>query len=684
MKLSPEAVARASSRHPWATVGVWVAAIAVAGYLTSTFLAEALTTDIDFTDRPEAVQARDLIEEMRGEEKLAEFVVVVSETRTVGDAEYAQFVGRLQGAVTALGPEKVEFVGSYLEETGPVSADGRTVLLPVTLADPDLDDASTHAIDLADAVAAVPHPEGFDTLIAGQATLNNDFQELAEETLAKGETFGIAVALVVLLIVIGTVVAAVLPLLLAIAAIAVAFGLTAVVGRFFDLTFFITNFITMMGLAVGIDYSLFIVARYREERVRGADKLEAIGRAGATANRAVFFSGLTVVLALMGLFFMPNTSFRSLSTGAILVVIVAMAASMPLLPAVLALLGDKVNRLRVRRTESLNNVDRVGGFWDKMSNAVMRRPVVWLLAGSALLLAIGVAYFQIEKGFSGVSTLPDDVEAKQAFLILEEEFSGGLGEPIEIVIDGAVTPEVADGIERLLAALAADPAFGPPLGELETNAAGDISALTVPLAGDSASRVSVHAIERLRGEYVPEAFSGLDADVLVGGYPAFSVDFFEDVDTFTPIVFVFVLGLSFLLLTVVFRSIILPIKAILLNLLSVSAAYGAVVLFFQPSASPGWIQWIAERLGFIQVESIEAWLPLFLFSILFGLSMDYHVFLLTRIREYYDRSGDNTEAVAHGLRTTGAIITGAALIMVAVFGGFAAGDLVMMQQIGLC
>jgi RND superfamily putative drug exporter len=376
---------------------------------------------------------------------------------------------------------------------------------------------------------------------------------------------------------------------------------------------------------------------------------------------------------------MPNTIFRSLSTGAVLVVIVAMAASMTLLPAVLALLGDKVNRLRVRKSESLNNVDRVGGFWDKMSNAVMRRPVIWLLAGSALLMAIAVACPDQKQAFR-VGTLPGDVEAKQAFLILAEEFSGGLGEPVEIVIDGAVTPAVAHGLDELLAALAADPSFGPPLGELQTSATGDISALQVPLAGDSASRASVAAIERLRDEYVPAAFAGLDEEVLIGGYPAFSVDFFEDVDTFTPIVFVFVLGLSFVLLTVVFRSIVLPDQGDPVEPALGGAAYGAVVLFFQPSAVASGFRASGDR--FIQVESIEAWLPLFLFSILFGLSMDYHVFLLTRIREYYDRSGDNTEAVAHGLRTTGAIITGAALIMVAVFGGFAAGDLVMMQQMG--
>ncbi len=741
MKLNPESLARASSRRPWLTVGVWVAGIAIAGYLAATYLADALTTDVNFTDRPEAVQALELLEELRGEQKFAEFVVVVADGTTVDQPAYGDFIAAVQQAILGLGPDKVQFVGSYLDETGPVSDDGRTVLLPVTMADPDLTEASKHAEELAEVVEAVPHPAGFETLVAGQATLNNDFQHLAEETLQKGESFGIMIALIVLMVVIGTVVAAVLPILLAIASIAIAFGLTAAVGLAFELSFFITNFITMMGLAVGIDYSLFIVARYREERTRGVDKLDAIGRAGATANRAVFFSGVTVVLALLGLFFMPNTIFRSLSAGAILVVLVAVAASMTLLPAVLSLLGNTVNGLtrrqriiaiavlgvipailnlafqrsldalkllgiaivvtlvieivadlisrtrlaasyRAWRDRRLQNVDKVGGFWDDLTNRVMRRPVLWLLGGGAVLVAIGVAYFQIQTGFSGVSTLPDSLESKHAFLILQEEFSGGLADPVEIVVDGAVTPEVEAAVDDLMAALAADPAFGPPSTGLVTNEAGDLGAITIPLAGDSASRASNAAVERLRSEYVPAAFEGTGVRVLVGGWPAFNLDFFDDVNRYTPIVFFFVLGLSFILLTVVFRSIVLPIKAILLNLLSVGAAYGAVVLFFQPEASPGWIQAIAEWLGFIQVESIEAWLPLFLFSVLFGLSMDYHVFLLTRIREHYDRTGDNQAAVAYGLRTTGAIITGAALIMVAVFAGFAAGDLAAMQQMG--
>ena len=217
------------------------------------------------------------------------------------------------------------------------------------------------------------------------------------------------------------------------------------------------------------------------------------------------------------------------------------------------------------------------------------------------------------------------------------------------------------------------------VGPLEVNDSGDLALLSVPLAQDFQSEAAADAVERLRGDLIPAAFDGTDAEVLVGGASAFNVDFLDDVSNFTPIVFAFVLGLSFLLLTVVFRSIVLPMTAIILNLLSVGAAYGALALAFQAGIGPSWAKNI---FGFQQVEGIEAWLPLFLFAVLFGLSMDYHLFLLTRIREYYDKTGDSHAAVAHGLRTTGAIITGAALIMVAVFGGFAAGDLVPLQQMG--
>jgi RND superfamily putative drug exporter len=322
------------------------------------------------------------------------------------------------------------------------------------------------------------------------------------------------------------------------------------------------------------------------------------------------------------------------------------------------------------------------GFWERASRIVMRRPIVSLLAGAGLMIVLALPYFSIHTGTSGVSTLPDELEVKQAFVLLEENFAGGLTEPAQVVIEGDVTsPEIQAAISELEAAIATDDRFGAP-GQLETNGTGDLAVLPVPFSGDIYEDASVAGLRDLRAEYVPAAFDGVEAEVLVGGETAFNVDFFDLSDTYTPIVFAFVLGLSFLLLTVVFRSIVLPVKAIILNLLSVGAAYGMVVMFFQQGVGPGFVKDIAEFLNFPQVESIEAWLPLFLFAILFGLSMDYHVFLLSRIRERFDFTGDNTESVAYGLRTTGGLITGAALIMVAVFGGFAAGRLAPLQQMG--
>ncbi|MBI5290058.1 MAG: MMPL family transporter, partial [Chloroflexi bacterium] len=285
-----------------------------------------------------------------------------------------------------------------------------------------------------------------------------------------------------------------------------------------------------------------------------------------------------------------------------------------------------------------------------------------------------IPYFNINTGFSGISTLPDSLPAKQAFEILNRDFSGGLIAPAQVVIDGDVSsPQVQQGIDRLNATLAADPEFGET--SFEANSEGSLGLIEVPVAGDPNSDQAERAVKRLRDDYVPQAFNGVPARVLVGGDIAANLDGFAMLATYTPIVFAFVLGLSFILLTVVFRSIVVPIKAVIMNLLSVGAAYGLLVLVTQEGVG-------ADLLGFQQVESIEAWLPLFLFAILFGLSMDYHVFLLSRIREHYDETHDNTESVVFGVRSTGRLITGAALIMVAVFAGFAAGDLVMFQEMG--
>jgi uncharacterized membrane protein YdfJ with MMPL/SSD domain len=679
MKLSTESLARSGGRHPWRTLAVWVVALLVAGVLSSLFLGDALTTDTDFTNDPEAKQAAGLLEErLRGTDEDMEFVVVTAE-RAVTQPEYRAYVEDLQATIAALGPGVVRHVGSYLTNEGPVSESGRSTLLPVTLAGGDHTSVGEHAELLVDTVKGVEAPQSFEALVAGPGTLENDFIRLAEEGLQQGESVGLAVALVVLVFVFGAVVAGLIPIILAVMAIAIALGAAAVFGLVFDLPFFIANIITMIGLAVGIDYSLFTISRYREERAKGRDKLDAITHAGATASRAVFFSGLTVMVALTGMLLLPNTIYRSIGLGAILVVIIAVAASLTLLPAALAIMGDKIDALRIPGRRS-GAQQRKGRVWDRITGTVMRRPVVSLMLAAGVLVLAALPYVSINEGFSGVSTLPDEAASKQAFLILEREFSGGLGSPVEIVIDGDITPSVTSSIARMRAALAADPSFGP--STVEVSEAGDLALISAPLSGDIAGNDALDAIRELRAASVPQVFDDVPVEVLVGGDTAYNLDYLDQTTLYTPVVFLLVLGLSFVLLTVAFRSLVIPAKAIAMNLLSVGAAFGVLVLFFQRGVGPEIFKDIAGWLGFGQVESIEAGLPLFIFAILFGLSMDYHVFLLSRIRERFDHTGDNTESVAYGLRTTGALITGAAAIMVAVFAGFAAGPLVGLQQMG--
>ncbi len=671
MSFGPRALAQASARKPWRTIAIWVVLLIGAGVLSSQLLGDALTTSIEFTNQPESITALELVEEVRGEAGDTEFVLVTSETSSVSDPGFVGYVSQLQAELAD--SDAVVAVGSYLTEDGPVSATGTAALLPVTLAGSEVDEFSANAEAVMETVTAVPAPQDMDALVAGPATLGNDFNRIAEEDLARGETIGIAVAIVVLVLVFGTIAAGVVPIILGVVAIAVAMGLAALVGVMFDLSFFITNMITMIGLAVGIDYSLFIVSRYREERARGFAKLDAIGRTGATATRAVVFSGLTVVLALVGMLILPNSLFRSLGLGAILVVMVAVAASLTLLPAVLSLIGDRIDSLRVRRRSSLQGGSRL---WDRITTAVMGRPVISLVLSAGVLVLAASSFLWIDTGLAGVSTLPDDIESARAFAILEDEFAGGLTSPVEVVIQGE---DAVTAAAELQAAVAADGGFGP--GVVDPRSSDELAVVSVQLLGDVASIESLDTVRHLRADIVPVAV-GDGVEVYVGGETAVTVDFLAQTADYTPIVFAVVLGLSFILLTLAFRSVVIPAKAIAMNLLSVGAAYGLVVAFFQQGVGPQWVKDIAAAVGFSQVETIEAWLPLFLFSVLFGLSMDYHVFLISRIKERFDQTRDNAESVAYGLRTTGALITGAAVIMVAVFAGFASGRLVSFQQMG--
>ena len=676
MRISPQSLARGSSRRPWLVIGVWIAVLVASVATSSVLLSGSLTNDVSFVNNPEAKRAALLVENrLRGKQGTTELVIVQSDSATVDDPQYQGFVEQIANDLTSLGPAKVKAVADFYatHDATMVSPDRRTLLLPVVLAY-HKSGATEGVLSELRRIAARPAPAGLSTRLFGNLVVNDDFNTIAERDLRTGEAIGILVAFVVLLVVFGSLVAGVIPIAMGLASITVAIAMVAIFGRLFMFSFFVTNMIAMMGLALGIDYSLFIISRYREERSHGVDQLGAIEATGATASRAVFFSALTVVIALCGMLIIPTTIFRSLAGGAIFVAVVAMCASLTLLPAILGLLGDRVNAGRIRRGSSAG-AGKPGGFWDRVTRTVMGRPVTSLVLGAGILLAAALPYLSLSTGFAGVSTLPASSASRQAFDVLAKEFAGGLNSPVEIVIDGTVSsPPVQAGIKQLQASLASDGFFGP--STVETNNTGDLAVVSAPVKGDPASPAAVGSIGRVRDRYVPDAFPPDTANqVLVGGTTAFNKDFFDMTDLYMPIVFAFVLGMSFILLTIVFRSIVVPIKAIIMNLLSVGAAYGLTVLVTQKGVG-------ASLLGLQQVDVIEAWIPLFLFSVLFGLSMDYHVFLLTRVREHYDHTGNNTESVAYGLRTTGGIITGAALIMVAVFGGFASGTLVPFQQMG--
>jgi RND superfamily putative drug exporter len=669
-----EKLARGSARRPWLIVALWVALFFVGGFFASG-VDDALTSEISFTNQPESVKAENLLEErLRGPEMATETVIIESTDSTVDDPAFESFVGELLAEVWAL-DGVVEQATSYYETGNEafVSADRDTTLLAVWLAG-DAEAAADNVGPFVDAVREADGSEGFRVLTAGNGSINHEVDEISEGDLQRGEVIGIPIALAILLLVFGAAVAAGLPLVIAVLTIVLAVGTVAILGEAFEFNLLVVNMITMIGLALGIDYSLFIVHRYREERRSGLEKREAIARAGATASRAVMFSGGTVVVGLMGMLIIPTSIYRSLAAGAIIVAIITVIAALTLLPAILSLLGDRVNALRLPFLQRGGSSEGPG-FWGRIATIVMARPLVSAALTVGLLVAATVPFFSLNSGLPGVSGMPPDSRSRQAFEILNRDFSAGLISPAEIVVDApdVNAPEVQGAIDELTATLAQDPMFGPPT--FEANEAGDLALVSTLIEGDPNRDAAYDAIDRLRGEYIPAAFEGVDAEVLVAGDSAMADDLFDLIATYTPIVFGFVLGLSFFLLLVVFRSIVVPIKALIMNLLSVGATYGIVVLVFQKGVGN-------ELFGFQQTETIAAWLPLFLFAILFGLSMDYHVFLLSRIRERWDQTHDNKGSVAFGLRSTGMIITGAALIMVAVFSGFAMGDLVELQQSG--
>ena len=452
MRLNPESIARASSRHPWRTIGVWVAILVGSMALISGGLfTDALTNGIDFTNTPESKEAAELVQDrLRGgdEEPDTELVLVVSETATAEDPAFQDYVGALQSEIDSLDDSVVTSVGSYLTEDGPVSEEGHAALLPVLMTSTDEDVLSDDAKTVESAVRSVEAPEGFETYFAGPASVFNEFQEVIEEDIQKGESIGVLVALIVLVVVLGAVVAGIIPILLAAFAIVGAMGLTALVGTVFSFSFFVQNMITMIGLAVGIDYS---IVRHRpipggtstrSRQARGDRPLGRHGEPGGVLQRddgrprlarhphrpdddlpsPRGWSDLRRPGGGRGVDDAPSRRPRS----------------------------DGRQDQRAQGAEEGRQGRGGHGLLGSGSRIVMRRPVISLVLGAGFMILLALPYFSIHTGTSGVSTLPDDIEAKQAFILLEENFAGGLAEPAQIVIDGDIaSPEIQAAVSDL-------------------------------------------------------------------------------------------------------------------------------------------------------------------------------------------------------------------------------------------
>jgi len=544
----------------------------------------------------------------------------------------------------------------------------------------DVDHTQVRPLLAATAAAQRAHPE-LRIEQFGDASADEAISQMFSDDFKKAELLSIPITLAILVAAFGALVAAGIPLLLALSSVMATLGLVAIGSHVIPIEDSVGSVVLLIGLAVGVDYALFYLRREREERAAGRSERAALEAAAATSGRAVLISGLTVMIAMAGMFIAGDTTFAAMAMGAILVVGVSLIASLTILPALLSKLGDNVERgripflMRQRNTARPNTGARA---WGAAIDAVLRRPLGSLLVAGGLLVALSVPVLGMHTALPGTDSLPRSLPIMQTYDRIQAAFPGKeIAATVVVESDALSTPAGRAAIADLRRrALASGVVNDPITVDVATN--GRVTAIDLPIDGDGADAASRHALDVIRGELTPALRADLpaDAQVAVTGMTAETADFNALMSSRLPYVFAFVLGLAFVLLLVTFRSLVIAAKAIALNLLSVGAAYGLLVLVFQHG-------WGESLLGFRSTGAITSWLPLFLFVVLFGLSMDYHVFILSRVREAYDRGMSTNDAIRHGLKTTAGTVTSAAIIMVAVFGVFATLSAIEFKQLGV-
>jgi uncharacterized membrane protein YdfJ with MMPL/SSD domain len=665
-------------RYRWLVLGIWLVVLVSGGYASSKLT--PLLSNTFTVPGTDSERARDILQHHFGDRSDGEFIIVYR-TRRPAAGLRPRLERSMRQAATAVPTGEATSL-----RVAPGGVVYGSILTTLNLAK-----AKNYTDDIRRKLIA---PLGVRAYVSGQPAIEHDLDPIFSKDLAKGESIALPIALAVLLAVFGLSFAATIPFLFAAATITGTLGIVFIVAHYMTMATYVTNLVQLIGLGIAIDYSLLIVYRFREELGRGGAKDDAIVRTMTTAGRAVIFSGTTVAIGLALLLFMPLPFMRSMGVGGFLIPLVSILAAATLQPALLSVYGRRGTKrahvadwLRRRAHVPLPHLagpDVEHGFWARLARAIMRRPLVFFATGVAILLAAAVPIFDLHLTPGSAQGIPQTPEAVRGLNVLRAAVGPGALSPTQIVIDtgspgGVRSSELLTAGRRLRTEVLGDPEVAfvqAGTGRRFVDPTGRYAQMIVAGRheyGDEAAQSFVH---RLRDRLIPAAGFPQGVRVFAGGGPPQGVDFLQRSYGAFPWLVAAVLLLTYLVLMRAFRSVVLPLKAVLLNLLSVAASYGMLVAFFKWGVG-------SSLFGLYQFSQVEGWIPIFLFAMLFGLSMDYEVFLVTRMRETWDEVHDNVRAVSYGLERTGLIVTAAAIVMVAAFSGFVAGSIVGLQQFGL-
>jgi uncharacterized membrane protein YdfJ with MMPL/SSD domain len=665
---------RWSANH-WktATFG-WLGVVLVAFALG----AMAGTKTIDSNDPGPGESGRmDRILDEGFKQPAAESVFIQSGSLEVTDPAFKHVVEDVVRRIATLGV--VQNVQSPLdpENADQIAASGKAALVNFEIrGDPDKAvDKIGPVLDRVD-VAQQIHPAFFIGEF-GDASAVDAIEGAFTDDLAKAGELSLPITLAILVLAFGALVAAGIPLILALTAVFGTFGLVALFSHILPVAQQAPALVLLIGLAVGVDYSMFYLKRAREERAAGRSIHAAVEAAAATSGRSVLISGLTVMTAMAGMFLTGDRIFASFAIATITVVAMAVLGSLTVLPALLCRFGDNVDRLRVPFVGRLRRDDGQGGVWSGIVEHVMRRPVLWAALSGGLLVALAIPAFQLHLQTAGPDTYPESLVLVQTYNRMQDAFPGSTL-PANVVVQASDVnaPAVQKAIAELEQRALATGRMHDPI-TVDVNQDGTVANISIPAEGQGTDAVSTASLDALREDIVPDTVGALpDVEAGVTGLTAQWTDLKDEIKSELPAVFAFVLLFAFVLMLLAFRSLVIAAKAIVLNLLSVAASYGVLVLVFQHGVGKG-------VLGFSSMAGIDPVIPLLLFVILFGLSMDYHVFILSRIREAFNRGMESDEAIAYGIRSTAGVVTSAAIVMVAVFAVFATLSMLFFKQFGV-